>query len=1430
MKNNFYIGLDIGSTTAKIVLLNGCGDVIYSDYTRHNANIFKTVALFLERANNLIGNHRVSLSVTGSVGMGISERLSLPFVQEVIAATNYAKEKKTWISTIIDIGGEDAKVVYFGENGNCDLRMNGNCAGGTGAFIDQMALILGEEICDMDNLATEAKHIYPIASRCGVFSKTDVQNLISNNIPKTDIAASIFHAVAVQTVVTLSHGYEITPPVLLVGGPLSYIKSLRKALANYLKLCDEDFVVPENGYLIPAFGAALRCDSENLLYLDDLIKELSNGKFYKPRITNEQALFESVADHKKWTEHKNDYQIKKADITSCTESIYLGIDSGSTTTKIVAIDETDSLLFSYYCHNEGNPIDAANKGLIALNNEFKDRGANPIILGSCSTGYGERLIKTAFRLNHGIIETIAHFLAAKKINPEVSFILDIGGQDMKAIFIENQIITRIEINEACSSGCGTFMETFANTLGFSVQEFSILATKSKLPSDLGTRCTVFMNSKVKQELREGAPIEDIAAGLSFSVIKNCLYKVLKLTETSELGNVIVVQGGAMKNDSLVRAFELLIGKEVFKCDIPELMGAYGCALFAKNYGKNISTIENLIDSSIYSTKNIRCRGCENNCYINSYIFNDNIVHYSGNKCEKVFSDNFDKIEKGINIFDIKNKLLFDRSNLATGKITIGIPRCLNMFEEYPFWHALFKEAGIKVILSDPSTFSKYESGLHTVMSDNICFPAKLVHSHIYNLIEKGVDRIFLPFVIFEMKRDEKTVNSYNCPIVTGYSEVIKSSINPAIPVDSPVISFKERNIATKQCVKYLGKLGVGSRIARNAVESAFKSISDYDVAISEANLNIFNDKNDKITILLAGRPYHADQLVQHKASEMIAEMGINVITEDIVRNNYSVKADNTYMVTQWSFINRILKAANWVASKGKNVHFIQLTSFGCGPDAFLLDEVRSILKRSGKVLTILKVDDINNLGSMKLRVRSVVESLKFQEQIHFDIKPFKTTNAFNKNDISRKILVPYFTDYISPLLPSLFKIAGYDLEVLPESDKYSAEEGLIYANNEVCYPATLVVGDIIKALKSGRYKMTETAVAITQTGGQCRATNYISLIKKAMITAGFGEVPVVAVAMGNGLINEQPGFNINWIKVLPSVFAAITFGDCISKFYHASIVRESKKGDASRLKSKYLNIAERMIARNKIENIYDLIGIAANDFNSITVDIKQPPKVGIVGEIFLKFNSFAHSHVVKWLINEGIEVVPPQLLNFFTQYFVNRKVNEADNQNKNIFSDLLSDSIYKLISNKIKKINQLASRFKYYTPIVDIFNEAVNAKEILSLSAQFGEGWLLPGEIVSFSHNGINNVISLQPFGCIANHIISKGVEKKIKSLYPNMNILSLDFDGGVSQVNITNRLLLFINNIVSNKNRPIGELTLHGREYQQIDDCPHNISGAFPD
>lgn len=1400
----FRIGLDIGSTTAKLVVLNENSDIVFSKYERHNAKAKETVISFLKELLSQIGDEEISVRITGSIGMGISEKCSIPFVQEVIAAAKAVQKDYVSIASMVDIGGEDAKVVFFKDGEATDLRMNGNCAGGTGAFIDQMAIILGVDVEELNSLAMNANQIYPIASRCGVFCKTDIQNLIAKNVSRENIAASIFHAVTVQTVITLAHGCNIKTPVLFCGGPLTFIPALRKAFIDYLSLDEKDIILPDNGTLLPALGTALSCTENDACYklsqLSDTIdKHLGVSSYVS---TDLKAIFKNEAEYTAWQDRISKDKIEKAELKTGEQDVFMGIDSGSTTTKIVVIDTDSKLLYSYYNNNGGNAIKTVEEGLNKLYDICLTRGAILNIKGSCSTGYGEDLIKCAFQLHSGIIETIAHYMAAQHLDEHVSFILDVGGQDMKAIFVNRGVIERIEINEACSSGCGSFIETFAKSLGYTVDDFSLAACRSAVPCNLGTRCTVFMNSKVKQVLRDGATINDIAAGLAYSVVKNCLYKVLKIKDISILGKNIVVQGGTMRNDAIVRTLEILTDTEVSRCDSPELMGAFGCALYAMKHQGGAIHLDEIIDKAQYTSRFLRCNGCDNQCLVTSYKFGNGKKYYSGNRCEKVFTNGENSSYKGKNAYHQKNKLLFSRDvDITNSRMTVGIPRCLNMYEEYPFWHTLLTSCGIQVCLSDVSNFSSYEDNARMVMSDNICFPAKLVHSHINNLKQKNVDRIFMPFVIFEKKGEEQ--NSYNCPIVSGYSEVIKSVEPGCVPIDSPVITFKDRKLLFKQCKEFLGKLNIDEntiRIAFNKAENEQLSFEKKVILCNEEILqNIENSRT--LTVMLVGRPYHSDPLIQHKISDMISGMGVNVITDDLVRDK-EININDIHFVSQWAYTNRILKAAKWCALQGKDIQFIEMTSFGCGPDAFLVDEVREVLMRHNKPLTLLKLDDISNIGSMKLRVRSMIESLKLADTCQSEkqnAKSFVTVPIYDKTYRNRKVLLPFFTPFMSPLIPAILQVAGYDTENLPLSDSESCEWGLKYANNEVCYPATLIVGDIIKAFKSGKHDPAMTAVAITQTGGQCRASNYISLIKKALIDAGYTDVPVISISFGGGIENNQPGFSVNWMKILPLAFYSILYSDCIAKFYYASVVRETENGASAQLRDKYLQLAAKAIAQKNSKQLLLLLQSAADEFNAICKKCNVP-KIGIVGEIFLKFNPFAQKNIIDWLIDKDIEVVPPILSSFFMQSFVNRKVNVKSHVENKQISDFLLDWGYKIIKIQIDKINTIAGQFRYFIPFSDIFEEAMEAKNLVSLHAQFGEGWLLPAEITSFIHQGVNNVVSLQPFGCIANHIVAKGIEKRVKNIYPNINFLSLDFDSGVSDVNIANRMLLFIDNLKNEK------------------------------
>ncbi len=1406
------IGLDAGSTTVKIVASDEKNDIIFKEYRRHFADINGTVISILEMLKKQIGDIPVHLSITGSAGMGIAERCHIPFVQEVVASCELILKKFPSIKTLVDIGGEDAKMIFFRDNKSPDIRMNGNCAGGTGSFIDQMASILNVEVGELSQLAEKATTIYPIASRCGVFSKTDVQNLLARNVSKEDIAASVFHAVSMQVITSLARGYEIKPQVFLCGGPFTFIPALQKAFSEQINLPAEDVIISENAEVIPAWGASINAaeqiETKKLSEYTNIIK-LSNQRRFVYNNHRLKPLFEDERHRTAWSDEKKKYKLPAIDISQLKDDgCYIGIDSGSTTTKIIALDSEGQVFFRFYDKNKGNSLDTVSQGLQQLLSETEKANKKLTVLGSCVTGYGEDLIKKAFSMDAGMVETIAHYKAAYHFNPQISFILDIGGQDMKATFIENGTIKRLEINEACSSGCGSFIETFARSLNQTPAGFSEIAFESRQPCDLGTRCTVFMNSKVKQSLREGASVADISAGLGYSVIKNCLNKVLKLKDTSELGDHIMVQGGTFRNLAVIRALELETGKNVMITDFPELMGAYGSALTAKeNNEKQLNraiALEEMVRPQPYTSKISVCKGCENQCTVTRFRFENGNQYFSGNKCEKIFCNTGEKAAKGINIYNEKYNLLFNRESAKAekGHLRLGIPRALGIYENYPFWHTLFSECGINVVLSDASTMKLYETGIGTVMADNICFPAKLTNGHIFNLIDKKVDRIFLPFIVHEHKEDSKTSNSYNCPIVSGYSEVIRSAINPevqyGIPFDSPTFTFKDRTLMEKSCVTYLQQILPG--ISKDEVKAAFqKALQAQDHYESEMNTRCKDilkkaQEENRLVIMLTGRPYHSDPLIQHKIADIVADFGADVITEDIVRDMESTP-ENVQSIMQWAYTNRILKAAMWAGKAPENVHYIELTSFGCGPDAFILDEVTDILKRNGKNATFLKIDDINNIGSTRLRIRSLIESLKFKHADRFtkDTRPVHT-KPFLKEDRKRKILMPWFADMYSPFLPTAFELLGYEAINLTPSDQQSAEYGLKYSNNEICYPATLVVGDFMKALDSGKYKREEIALGITQTGGQCRATNYVTLLKKAMIAAGFDDVPVITVSTAAGTINEQPGFKVKWTKIIKPILACMAYADCLSQMYYATAPREIKEGVAGQLKEKYIQLGIEALKRKDSDAFYDLISQAADDFQRM--NNRNPiPQIGIVGEIYVKFNNFGHGNIVNWLITQGVEPVIPPLSDFFTAFFASREARIQGNIFKRSIPRPILDLIEKYVYSTIRKMENRAAAFPYLNKVITPHNRAKKAEPIINLNAQFGEGWGIASEFAHFAEIGVNNVVSLQPFGCIANQVISKGIEKRAREVHPSLNLLFLDFDSSMGEANIFNRLHFMIRN-----------------------------------
>ena len=1413
--NTFRLGIDIGSTTAKVVLTDTSDLIFFSDYVRHNTRILDTLLGLLEKIQYRFGDISLQVAFSGSTAMGIAENTNTPFVQEIIAAASLVVKRYPKVKSLIDIGGEDAKLVLFNNLKNPDMRMNGNCAGGTGAYIDQMAVLLNVSIAELNELAWQSTKIYPIASRCGVFAKTDIQNLLSRKINTADIAASIFEAVASQIINSLARGCSIEPDILFCGGPLTYISYLRESFSRLLKINKENIIVPENAELFTALGTALSIPStQKSIQITEFIRNIKSAEHVSSENNSLHPLFGNSDEFASWETNRHIITIPQKKLEK-GENCFLGIDSGSTTTKIVILDSEGALLYHYYMNNNGKPLETVINGLNKFSIQLRQNKTIIHIAKSAVTGYGEELIKSALGIDYGLVETVAHFLAAKKIEPEVSFVLDIGGQDIKAVFVQNNTITNIEINEACSSGCGSFIEGFANTLGYTPFDFATLATQSKAPYDLGSRCTVFMNSKVKQALRDGATVSDLSAGLAYSVVKNCLNKVLRIKSNSDIGDNIVVQGGTFKNKAVYRSLEILSGKKIVVSDKPELMGAYGAALYAINknnsegQGSSFIGFQNLENTVNYTTKLSTCKGCTNNCKITTYKFPNGGFCFSGNKCEKIFTNNKIPLSRGLNIFDYKRQILFDRKSEISqpaNNICIGIPRVLNIYENYPFWHTLLTSCGFGVVVSDESNHQLYKKGIGALMSDNICFPAKLAHGHIVNLIEKKVNRIFLPFVVYEKNEYKTSSNSYNCPIVTGYSEVLKNTAflteSVDIPFDSPVINFNNITLLKKACWKYCKDLGVSNSVFNKAFKASFIAQDEFKARVKLKNSEILTDavENNKLLVLVSSHPYHIDHLIHQQVSQILSDLGVSIINEEIADIDINEGFDSFHAISQWEYPNRILQAAWWASQQKYNVGFIQLNSFGCGLDSFIMDEISDLTRRSGMSYALVRIDEISSPGSTRLRLRSLVESMKLKVQKETEIKSgtnSQITHAiFNISDKNRTILVPWFSDFYSPLIPALGKLAGYKIVNLPPSDKQSVDLGLEHANNEICYPATLVVGDIIRALKSNEYKMDEIAIGITQTGGQCRATNYLALIKRALINEGYENVPIVSVAPSKNLLKNQPGFQPNWFKLIKPAFISLLFVDCLSRMYYATASRETDRSDSNRLKNKYLEKAIELLERRNYDEFIPLLRHVVDDFNAIPVHISNVQTVGVVGEIYVKYNSFGQFNIVDWLVENHIEVVLPPLMEFFMQSFVNSAARETEYVNKPNPFGYLNNILELLANHYIGKFEKSLTHFRFYRPVYKISHSARLGSKILNLNNQYGEGWLIPAEITSFAEQNINQVICIQPFGCIANHIVGKGMEMKIKSLYPKVNLLYLDFDSGISKVNILNRLYFLVQNI----------------------------------
>lgn len=1590
------VGLDIGSTTVKAVVLDqtdALDGVLFSDYRRHHANVRATVAGLLEDIHKELvardrGDEPIRLAITGSGGLALADNLHVPFVQEVIAETRAIDQEYPQADVIIELGGEDAKITYL--KPTPEQRMNGSCAGGTGAFIDQMATLLDTDAAGLNDMAKSYETLYPIASRCGVFAKTDLQPLINDGAAKPDLAASIFTAVATQTIAGLASGRPIHGTVIFLGGPLFFMSELREAFHRALEGKVDEFIVPTDAHLYVAFGSALLAGEPDQLEdgvhfeartCEDILENLEDLKNLPANTPTMPPLFPTEAEREAFNERHHREHVHIGTLEGAIGPHFLGIDAGSTTIKATLVNDDREIVWSSYATNEGSPLTAAVNIVKKIQNELPQ---DAWIARSCATGYGEGLIATGLHLDEGVVETMAHYRGAEMASPGVTAVIDIGGQDMKYLAISDGVIDSIAVNEACSSGCGSFLQTFAQSMGLTIQEFTQAALNSTHPVDLGSRCTVFMNSSVKQAQKEGASMEDIAAGLCYSVVRNALYKVIKLRDSGELGDTVVVQGGTFLNDAVLRAFELLTEREVTRPNIAGLMGAYGAALTARMHYSDVSdgldgepddaantgikqividgvthTASNIISGedldhlSMTSERDV-CKLCQNHCKLTITTFQDGSRYVTGNRCERGGDSKKQRSDRP-NLYDYKYKRCFAYRRLTDKKATrgeIGIPRVLNMYENYPFWFTLLTSLGFKVMISGRSSHELFETGIESIASENICYPAKLVHGHVKWLLNKGIKTIFYPCVSYEENLVPDTDNHYNCPVVANYPVVIGANMpelrEEGVRYMRPYFNMANHELMIDRIVEEFAWADVTREEAETAVKAAYaeNEVFKHDVQMEGLKALAYMKEHNCRGIVLAGRPYHIDPEVNHGIPETICALGMVVLSEDSIcelqpgqklalseflaegeedprkknANGFRHVGDRKVtkmplrVTNQWAYHSRLYAAANFVASY-PGLELVQLNSFGCGLDAITTDQVSEILADKADVYTMLKIDEVSNLGAAKIRLRSLKAAVEERERNHkraiaasmptkqdqpgnadavADAKAkldevkaqlkaaeaelkaaetaaikqagqggFRKTGSaaptpgrqimldtvmkanpklteavkaaskraaengigesregkktahnsatmskyanripFGKDMKDYTIVAPQMSPIHFSLVESVIRSGGYKFDILKHASRDDVEIGLKYVNNDACYPAIMVIGQLVNAILEGKYDPDTTALAITQTGGMCRATNYFGLIRKALVDAGYPQIPVIAISTQG--IEDNPGF-----KATPSLLhravKALVIGDLLMKCLYRVRPYEVTAGSADKLYETWDVIVRETLehhgfskmARKFIGKGYlpyqELVKEIVRSFDRLPLkDEPRKVRVGVVGEILVKYQPDANNHVVDVIESQDCEAVVPGIMEFMTTrpYIADWNEHYLGMGGSKLGYALMRKGL-DLYLNPVRKAIGLASgKFSQDLPMPELVKKA---GEVTSVGVQAGEGWLLTAEILELIESGCPNVICAQPFACLPNHVTGRGMFGKIRRLHPEANIVSIDYDPGASEANQLNRIKLMI-------------------------------------
>ena len=1653
------VGLDIGSTTVKAVVLDqsdSLGDTLFSDYRRHHANVRATVAgLLVDIHKKLVdlgrGDEPIRLSITGSGGLALADNLHVPFIQEVIAETEAIDKEYPQADVIIELGGEDAKITYL--KPTPEQRMNGSCAGGTGAFIDQMSTLLDTDAAGLNEMAKSYENLYPIASRCGVFAKTDLQPLINDGAAKPDLAASIFTAVATQTIAGLASGRPIHGTVIFLGGPLFFMSELRAAFQRALEGKVDEFIVPTDAHLYVAYGSALQADTDSddqghhfeAYTCDEILKRLDELKNLPSNTPTMPPLFPTEADREDFNKRHHKEHIHIGTLEGAHGPHFLGIDAGSTTIKATLVNDDREIVWSSYANNEGSPLTAAINIVKKIQSELPE-GA--WIARSCATGYGEGLITTGLHLDEGVVETMAHYRGAEMVSPGVTAVIDIGGQDMKYLAITDGVIDSIAVNEACSSGCGSFLQTFAMSMGLTIQEFTQKALASTHPVDLGSRCTVFMNSSVKQAQKEGASIEDIAAGLCYSVVRNALYKVIKLRDSGELGDTVVVQGGTFLNDAVLRAFELLTEREVTRPNIAGLMGAFGAALTARMHYEDIADDDNahvgadgrsvdaaaaeesaagdepnaaahageiVVDGVRHTVSSILtgealnemsmtterdvCKLCQNHCKLTITTFSDGSRFVTGNRCERG-GDAKKKRSDRPNLYDYKYKRCFAYRRLTDKNATrgeIGIPRALNMYENYPFWFTLLTSLGFKVMISGRSSHELFETGIESIASENICYPAKLVHGHIKWLLNKGMKTIFYPCVSYEDNLVPNTDNHYNCPVVANYPLVVGANM-PELREDDvrymhPYFNLANHELMVDRIVEEFAWANVTREEAETAVKAAYAEdkVFKHDVQQEGLTALAYMKEHNCRGIVLAGRPYHIDPEINHGIPETICSLGMVVLSEDSIcelqpgeklnlteflsegeadprsKNAAGFRHVGDRTVTkmplrvtnQWAYHSRLYAAAHFVASY-PGLELVQLNSFGCGLDAITTDQVAEILADKADVYTLLKIDEVSNLGAAKIRLRSLKAAVEEREankareeaaakaledkqaaaeraaeeakvKAESDLEAAKavlaeaqaaveaaqkkvdaeakavqdavktsqataaktvqgpkptgfrrtgstaptpgrqilldttmaanpkltksmreaskraaerdlqaavahkngtsdgTTGVANAKNAKKSghnnatmsryahrekfvkdmkknytIVGPQMSPIHMSLVEAVIRSGGYKFDILKHASRGDVETGLKYVNNDACYPAIMVIGQLIGAIQEGKYDPDKVALAITQTGGMCRATNYFGLIRKALVDAGYPQIPIIAISTQG--LEDNPGFKAT-PPLLHRAIKALILGDLLMKCLYRVRPYEVEKGSANKLYELWDTIVRETIEHHgysktaaktpSIKKGYLPYNVLAKEivksFDALPLrDIPRKVRVGVVGEILVKYQPDANNHVVDVIESQDCEAVVPGIMEFMTTRPYITDWNEKNlgmGGNKTLYA--LMRKGLDLYNAPIKAALATShGKFKQDEPMPELVKKAA---EVTSIGVQAGEGWLLTAEILELIEQGCPNVICAQPFACLPNHVTGRGMFGKIRRLHPEANIVSIDYDPGASEANQLNRIKLMI-------------------------------------